>query len=130
MPARHRRLSSTGNCEVVPLHGEPPCSESRGLKERPRLCLTHHQEYVRLTAEYHATTEEAKSLYRRVRALGLNDATLVRNLPAADVETALVTTKQCIDIINKEIRERREHHTRFFVECALDIFLLVSGHEC
>ncbi|KAL1948666.1 hypothetical protein VTO73DRAFT_10472 [Trametes versicolor] len=122
MPARDGRLSSVGPCEVVPLQGELPCPEPGGYKERPRLCPTHHNEYVRLTAEYHATTDGAKSLYNHVRALKLNDPTSVRNLSAAEVEAAMVTTRDCTDIINKEIRERREHHTRFFVE-------LDDGHE-
>lgn len=108
----HRRLSSAGTCQVVPRDNELACPD-RGYGDRPRLCSAHRAEYAHLTAQYKATSEEAERLYTRVRAQDWDDATLW-NL--TDVEEGLATASLCIDTLNREIRERQEHHRRFFVE--------------
>lgn len=108
----HRRLSSASICQVVPRENELPCPE-RGYGDRPRLCPAHRAEYAQLTAQYKATSEEAESLYTRVRSQDWDDATLW-NL--TDVEEGLATASLCIDTLNREIRERQEHHRRFFIE--------------
>lgn len=113
----HRRLSSAGTCEVVPLPDELPCPQ-RGFGERPRLCGTHRKEYGRLTAEYKATSEQADCLYALVRAQDWSDEALW-NL--ADVGAATDTASRCVEVINREIRERQEHHRRFFVERTLPL---------
>lgn len=117
----HRRLSSAGTCQVVPRENELPCPD-RGYGDRPRLCSPHRAEYAHLTAQYKATSEEAESLYTRVRAQDWDDATLW-NL--TDVEEGIASASLCIDVLNREIREREEHHRRFFIERTLDINSMV-----
>lgn len=100
-------------CQVVLPEGEPSCVQrgSRGLDGGPfQLCAVHHEEYGRLLAEYRATSEKATRLYTLVR-LGRYD---LCNL--SDVEKAMETAGRCIDTIQMEIRQREEHHRRFFVE--------------
>ncbi len=118
----HRRLSSAGTCQVVPRDNELPCPE-RGYGERPRLCPAHRAEYGQLTAEYKATSEEAEIRYTRVRAQDWDDAALWN---MTDVEEAVASASLCIDTLNREIRERQEHHRRFFVERTLGLVL----HRC
>ncbi|KAL1948663.1 hypothetical protein VTO73DRAFT_10469 [Trametes versicolor] len=114
----HRRLSSAGTCQVVPRENELPCPD-RGYGDRPRLCPAHRAEYAQLTAQYKATSEEAEGLYTRVRSQDWDDATLWNLI---DVQEGIASASLCIDTLNREIRERQEHHRRFFIE-------LHDGHE-
>ncbi|KAI0659974.1 hypothetical protein C8Q70DRAFT_1053773 [Cubamyces menziesii] len=114
----HKCTSSTGLCEVVPADGELPCAQP-GYREHPRLCNTHRKEYGRLTAAYKATSEEAEILYSAVRAL---ERTIKALHATDDVDDALEIGQKCLDAIEREIRERQDHHRRFFVE-------LHNGHE-
>ncbi|KAI9061983.1 hypothetical protein FKP32DRAFT_1677610 [Trametes sanguinea] len=117
MPVRRARSASTGNCQVVPAEDELPCTQP-GYRERPRLCNVHRKEYGQLTAAYKATSEEAEALYVEVRAREVT----VDASDACVVEDALELVRMCVEKIDKEIRERQEHHRRFFVE-------LDDGHE-
>ncbi|CDO68439.1 hypothetical protein BN946_scf184704.g2 [Trametes cinnabarina] len=117
MPGRRSRSASTGNCQVVPIDGELPCSQP-GYKENPRLCFAHRKEYGRLTAAYKATSEEAEALYTEVRVREVT----VSPWDADAVEDALELARMCVEKIDKEIQERQQHHARFFVE-------LDDGHE-
>ncbi|OSD04997.1 hypothetical protein PYCCODRAFT_1432740 [Trametes coccinea BRFM310] len=117
MPVRRARSASTGNCQVVPADGELPCTQP-GYREHPRLCNVHRKEYGQLTAAYKATSEEAEMFYAEVRAREAS----VDASNAFAVDDALELVRMCVDKIDKEIRERQEHHRRFFVE-------LDDGHE-
>ncbi|KAI0330776.1 hypothetical protein GY45DRAFT_1323344 [Cubamyces sp. BRFM 1775] len=108
----HKRTPSTGTCEVVPTDGEPPCSQP-GYRERPRLCNVHRKEYGRLTAAYKATSEEAEDLYATVRT---RERTIKALHGADDIDDALEIGRKCLDAIEREIRERQDHHRRFFTE--------------
>ena len=108
----HKRTTSTGLCEVVPADGELPCAQP-GYREHPRLCNTHRKEYGRLTAAYKATSEEAEILYAAVRTL---ERTIKALHATEDVDDALEIGQKCLDAIEREIRERQDHHRRFFVE--------------
>ncbi|KAJ8472598.1 hypothetical protein ONZ51_g8407 [Trametes cubensis] len=114
----HKHNPSTGTCEVVPANGELPCAQP-GYREHPRLCNAHRKEYGRLTAAYKATSEEAEILYAAVRAL---ERTIKALHAIDDVDDALEIGQKCLDAIEREIRERQDHHRRFFIE-------LHNGHE-
>ncbi|KAH9848793.1 hypothetical protein C2E23DRAFT_888841 [Lenzites betulinus] len=114
----HRRYPSAEPCEIVPGPDESPCVQP-GYGERPRLCGTHRREYGRTTKAYKTTSDEAEALYKRVRARDWTD-TALWNLE--DVEEAIGVAQECIATTEKEIRERQEHHRRFFTE-------LHDGHE-
>ncbi|KAI0823494.1 hypothetical protein BC628DRAFT_510863 [Trametes gibbosa] len=118
----HRREPSAGTCEIVPAPDQLPCAQ-RGFGDRPRLCGTHRKEYSSTTAAYKATSEEAEALYLSVRARDWKD-TALWNL--ANVEEALRTATSCVETINREIRERQEHHRRFFTERTLCTVSLVQ----
>lgn len=102
-----------GNCQIVPREDEMPCNQ-RGHRGRdgslPQLCWKHREEYGRRTAEYKETSDEAKHLHAQ---LCLNVEAL-REL--ADAEQAVEAASRCIDALYAEIRQREEHHKRFFVE--------------
>ncbi|KAI8974785.1 hypothetical protein BD414DRAFT_174083 [Trametes punicea] len=117
MPRRRSSSESTGKCQVVPADGEHPCTQP-GFRDHPRLCSNHRKEYGRLTAAYKATSEEAECLYAEVRAREW----AVNHWDVFVVEDALERAQLCMEKIDKEIRERQEHHRRFFVE-------LHDGHE-
>ncbi|KAI0367413.1 hypothetical protein BV20DRAFT_563668 [Pilatotrama ljubarskyi] len=114
----HRRLPSTGTCEVVPGVDELPCA-LMGYGERPRLCGGHRKEYARLTMSYKECSHLAEGLYKEVKAKDWTDEALWR---VSDLEAAMLTAASCIDALEREITEREEHHRRFFVE-------LDDGHE-
>ncbi|KAI0641464.1 hypothetical protein C8Q79DRAFT_991013, partial [Trametes meyenii] len=108
----HQRNPCYASCEVVPVHDESPCTQ-HGYGDRPRLCPEHRSEYSRLTAAYKATSEEVKGLYNDVKSHDWTDAALWTD---ASIDAALDTAQRCMDAIDREVRERREHHRRFFVE--------------
>ncbi|KAI0676212.1 hypothetical protein C8Q78DRAFT_1073049 [Trametes maxima] len=114
----HQRSASSSICEVVPGLDESPCAQ-RGYGDRPRLCPEHRGEYGQLTAAYKATSKEVEGLYNDVKSHDWEDTTLWNK---ASIDAALDTAQKCIDTIDREILERREHHSRFFVE-------LHDGHE-
>ncbi|KAH9887935.1 hypothetical protein C8Q73DRAFT_194421 [Cubamyces lactineus] len=114
----HKRTPSTGPCEVVPADGELPCAQP-GYRDHPRLCNVHRKEYGRLTAAYKATSEEAEALYATVRA---RERTIEVLHDTDDIDDALEIGQKCLNAIEREIRERQDHHRRFFVE-------LHDGHE-
>lgn len=115
----HRRYPSAEPCEIVPGPDEFPCVQP-GYGERPRLCGTHRREYSRTTKTYKTTSDEAEALYKRVRARDWTDRALW-NLE--DVEEAIGVAQACIATTEKEIRERQEHHRRFFTERTSSVFL-------
>lgn len=68
------------------------------------------------------TNREADGLYRRV--LSCNPEALC---DLTEVEEALTTARHCIKTFTKAIREREDHHARFFSQrtsCGLLSYML------
>ncbi|OSD04998.1 hypothetical protein PYCCODRAFT_1465456 [Trametes coccinea BRFM310] len=111
MPVRRPRSASTDICQVVPADGELPCTQP-GYGGRPRLCNVHRKEYGRLTSTYKHTSLEAEACFVEVCAR----ETSVDVSDARAVQDARKLVRMCVEMIDREIRERQEHHRRFFVE--------------
>lgn len=108
-------------CRVAPLPGELKCPQPGGDR-RPFLCPAHRKEYRQLTKSYKMTNREADGLYRRVSSC--NPETLC---DLTEVEEALTTALLCIKTFAKAIREREDHHARFFSQrtsCGLLSYML------
>lgn len=95
-------------CRVAPLPGELKCPPVEGNRP-PFLCPAHGREYRQHTRSYKTTNREADGLYRRVSSC--NPETLC---DLTEVEEALTTALLCIKTFAKAIREREDHHARFF----------------